>query len=90
MGKKIQQLVWIEPEDFSQVAALSAKTNKAPNTIIAELVARALSNNWEPIKTIEVEKPVIYKRFICKDCLQEFPHLQAARQHKCGGGSSGV
>jgi hypothetical protein len=83
MVQKIHQIVWIPADQFSQVASLSASVNKAPNVIISELVSRALKNEWAPLKVIEKEKIVPQKRYICKDCLQEFLNLQEARVHQC-------
>lgn len=86
MTQKIHQIVWIPAEEFAKIANISAQTNKAPNTIITELVIRALSEvgvKWEPIAVKIEEKQVIVKRYICKDCLQEFDNLQAVRRHTC-------
>ena len=84
--QKVQQIVWIPTSQFAKIAEISAQANKAPNTIISELVARALSEagvTWEPIATKVEEKQVVVKRYICSKCLQEFINLQEVKRHIC-------
>jgi len=86
MVQKVHQVVWIQADHFAKIAEISAQTNKAPNVVISELVARALSeagSTWEPIVTKIEEKQVVQKRYICSKCLQEFNNLQEARRHTC-------
>jgi len=83
MVQKVKQVIWVPTDLFARIADISATSNLAPNTVIAELIARALTNTWEPIKVVEKEKVGIQKRYLCAECLQEFISLQEARRHKC-------
>ncbi|MEM2695984.1 MAG: hypothetical protein QXU09_03510 [Thermoproteota archaeon] len=65
--RKIQQLIWLEPQVFAKVLEICAKHDVAPNVAIASIVKSAV-DTYQPVKVVE-KCPFFDEETVKKKCI---------------------